>query len=288
MNTTFARECAPGRAFCRVGMCLALLFLFFFPPSGAVAASLFNCKERSATEADAWYRKINPLWQRVLQAEKESPGFTADGRHMTPGDALTWRNLLKAADSMPRMELIRLVNGYFNQWRPKADDVTWGQDEHWATLREFFAQRGGDCEDYAIAKYFALRYLNFNGDAMRIVVVRMQDEKGKFREQLHAVLAIYAKGTWFILDNNARPKDNIFPHTMYKGKMLPIFSINEKGAWLHATPTAKSDLAKPTGGIESDAVCPAFCLSGAASPCTPPCSAASLYASPVRPFVSAD
>lgn len=213
---------------------LAAVAFFLLQPSAARAASLFNYQERPAAATDAWYQKINPMWQRVLHAEKETPGFRADGKYMVPGDSLTWRNLLKAADDMPRMELIRLVNGYFNQWQPKDDAATWGQDEYWATPREFFTARGGDCEDYAIAKYFALRYLKFNTDAMRIVVVRVKDEKGEFREQLHAVLAIYAKDTWFILDNNARPKDNIFPHTMYGGRMVPVYSTNEKGAWLHA------------------------------------------------------
>ena len=219
----------------RTGLCLAVIFFLFVPPVPG-AAPLFNCKERPATERDAWFNKITPLWQRILQAEKEAPGFNADGRHMNPGDALTWRNLLAAAGDMPKMELIRLVNGYFNQWRPKDDNAAWGYEEHWATPREFFAKRGGDCEDYAIAKYFALRYLKFDPNTMRIVVVRVQDDDGKFREQLHAVLAIYAKNMWFILDNNARPKDNIFPHTMYGGKMLPLYSVNENNAWIHAAP----------------------------------------------------
>lgn len=226
------------------GICIAVIF-FFLLSAPAGAAPLFNHQERPATEADDWHRKIAPLWQRVLQEEKKTPGFRADGKYMVPGDSLTWRNLLKASGDMPRMELIRLVNGYFNQWQPKDDAATWGQDEYWTTPREFFSKRGGDCEDYAIAKYFALRYLKFNTDAMRVVVVRVKDEKGEFKEELHAVLAIYAKDTWFILDNNARPKDNIFPHTMYGGRMVPLYSTNEKGAWIHTPPEPKAKKPKP-------------------------------------------
>ncbi len=45
----------------------------------------------------------------------------------------------------------------------------------------------GDCADYAIAKFFALRYLGYSNEEMRIAVVY-----DRMRRIGHAVLAIYS------------------------------------------------------------------------------------------------
>lgn len=197
------------------------------------ATGVFNQPERPAVPADPWHNHIQPLWQRVLQAERENPGFTAGTGNFGPIDAPTWKNLVAYAKQAEDTEKFRMVNGYFNQWRPKNDADTWNTPEYWASPREFIAQRGGDCEDYAIAKYFALRFLGIPADRLRIVVIRSLDERGAACQNLHAVLAARSGATWFILDNNARPKNNIFPHTQYKGRFVPIYSVNEDGAWMH-------------------------------------------------------
>ena len=74
---------------------------------------------------------------------------------------------------------LRLVNRYINKRsyrrdrRSSAPSVTDGGEarltNHWATLLEFL-RRGGDCEDYATAKYFLLRELGFPADDMRVLV----------------------------------------------------------------------------------------------------------------------
>lgn len=61
---------------------------------------------------------------------------------------------LPEADSVPG--LLQL-NQFFNHRIVNADDLqTWGRADHWATPAEVLARGRGDCEDYAIAKYFAL------------------------------------------------------------------------------------------------------------------------------------
>lgn len=212
---------------------LAFIMTLVAQESYAAGPTLFNVTERAATAADPWSRKIGPLWRHVLESEKKRPGFTAKGEHMHPGDALVWRNIVAYAPKVSERELLRIINGSFNQWRPKNDGDTWNTPEYWASPREFFSKRGGDCEDYAIAKYYALRFLGMDVSRMRITVVRRKDEKGNWLPELHAVLAVRSGDLWFILDNNARPKDNIFPHTQYKGRFVPLYSMNENGAWIH-------------------------------------------------------
>lgn len=221
------------------------LYIFALPLFLALAASaayaggngVFGLPEQPAPLSHPIRNLFDPMWQRVVDAEKESPSFTAQGEHFNRVDANAWRNLAQQAKSKTEIETLQMVNGYFNQWLPKNDAVVWSTPEYWDTPREFMQHRGGDCEDYAIAKYYALRYLGIEARRLRIVIVRTRENSGRARVILHAVLAVYqpdGKGNgWFILDNNARPRDNIFPHTQYKGRFEPIYSMNEDGAWLH-------------------------------------------------------
>jgi predicted transglutaminase-like cysteine proteinase len=205
---------------------------------------LFQQAEQAARQGHPTNLAIQPLWQRVLKAEKTQPSFNAHGSNFNRIDAESWRNLVQYAKGMSEIAILHMVNGYFNQWIPKSDDLAWATPEYWDTPREFINNRGGDCEDYAIAKYFALRFLGFKEAQMRIIIVRLWDEKGKAFSQLHAVLGVYSKNTWFILDNNARPRDNIFPHTQYHGRFEALYSLNETGAWLHGAEITQSTIAR--------------------------------------------
>ena len=70
-----------------------------------------------------------------------------------------------------------------------------GVEDYWATPREFFA-KGGDCEDYALAKYAALRAAGFAQDDLRFLIVRLPHLQTD-----HAVLSVRHEGRWLILDN---------------------------------------------------------------------------------------
>jgi len=49
------------------------------------------------------------------------------------------------------------VNSFFNRLIVFADDATvWGQPDFWASPLETLDKGQGDCEDFAIAKYFTL------------------------------------------------------------------------------------------------------------------------------------
>lgn len=224
-------------ALCWVLLCAAPPLETGVAKAAGAGMKVFNQPERPATASDPWHAHIQPLWQRVLQAERAAPGFTARAENFGPVDSPTWKNLVAYVRQAPEMELFRSVNGYFNQWRPKNDADTWDTPEYWASPREFIAKRGGDCEDYAIAKYFALRFLGVDANRLRIVVIHARDERGVPAANLHAILAVRAGENWFILDNNARPKNNIFPHTQYKGRFEPLYSVNENSAWVHGGQT---------------------------------------------------
>jgi predicted transglutaminase-like cysteine proteinase len=81
--------------------------------------------------------------------------------------------------------------------RPVSDFAQYGQPDVWSSPLATLARGGGDCEDYAIAKYVALRLAGVAPDDLRIVV--MHDT---IHGEDHAVAAARLDGHWLTLDNN--------------------------------------------------------------------------------------
>ncbi len=80
--------------------------------------------------------------------------------------------------------------------RPVSDLAKFNATDVWTSPLTTFAAGTGDCEDYAIAKYVALRAAGMDAADLRIVIVR-----NKFLNQDHAVTAARVDGRWLILDN---------------------------------------------------------------------------------------
>jgi predicted transglutaminase-like cysteine proteinase len=56
--------------------------------------------------------------------------------------------------------------------RPMNDMAQWGVPDRWSAPLATLASGRGDCEDYAIAKYVALREAGVAEDSVRLVIVR--------------------------------------------------------------------------------------------------------------------
>ena len=87
------------------------------------------------------------------------------------------------------------INRNINKVRYVADIKNWGKGDYWATPEDFY-RRGGDCEDYAIAKYFKLLDAGYKPENMEIMALF----KRKTNEY-HAVLKVVENGKTYILDN---------------------------------------------------------------------------------------
>src|SRR5258708_13802085 len=79
---------------------------------------------------------------------------------------------------------------------PMSDLAQYGQVDVWSSPLATFATRAGDCEDYAIAKFVALRQAGIAPDDLRIVIMR-----DAIRGEDHAVAAARLDGHWLTLDN---------------------------------------------------------------------------------------
>jgi predicted transglutaminase-like cysteine proteinase len=94
------------------------------------------------------------------------------------------------------------------------------------TPLEFLAY-GGQCQDYAIAKYVALRQAGVPADQMRIVILR-----ATARGEDHAVLVVNVDGEAMMLDNL---RTGVVPANS-EASYRPYYSINESGWWQHKAP----------------------------------------------------
>jgi predicted transglutaminase-like cysteine proteinase len=101
--------------------------------------------------------------------------------------------------------------------KPANDWTQYGDVDYWASPLQTLGSQAGDCEDYAIVKYAALRELGVGADDLRVVIVR--DDK---RLTEHAVLAVRYERKWLILDNRTMAIFNTEDTRNYR----PLFVLN--------------------------------------------------------------
>jgi transglutaminase-like putative cysteine protease len=89
----------------------------------------------------------------------------------------------------------------------------------WSSPMATFASGRGDCEDYAIAKMFALRASGIAAEDLRFVVARTRGGDA------HAVLAVRNDSQWIILDNRSM----ILVEDTQAHDLSPLFALDAAG-----------------------------------------------------------
>lgn len=151
-------------------------------------------------------------------------------QHMGPGAVVRTQALVQEMQSVQgsdELDKIKAMNTFFNrQIQFRTDMETWGVVDYWASPMELLNRGQGDCEDYAIAKFFSLVAMNVSPAKMRMVYVRAQLGG---TVQAHMVLAYYPEPSAepLILDNlitEMRPASR-------RPDLAPVFSFNAEGLW---------------------------------------------------------
>jgi predicted transglutaminase-like cysteine proteinase len=162
---------------------------------------------------------------------------------------VAWQEMMQAAQSMSEQDKIRRVNEFFNRRIQFGEDQTvWGENDYWATPLEFMGRGIGDCEDFSISKYFALRSLGVPNERLRITYVKARIGGSRSDiTQAHMVLAYYENPTSepLILDNlitEVRPASR-------RNDLLPVFSFNSEGLWTGSGTSEKKDAASSTSKL---------------------------------------
>jgi len=156
--------------------------------------------------------------ERILKRAEEQYGPDARRR------LLDWQNLIQN-EGGNNLEKLEKVNRFMNKIPFISDAIHWHKDDYWATPVEFLASDGGDCEDFAIAKYFTLIKLGIAENQLTLTYV-----KALRLNQAHMVLTYYpAPGKEpLVLDNLI---ETIEPSSK-RTDLLPVYSFNGTGLWL--------------------------------------------------------
>ncbi|MFT7723555.1 MAG: transglutaminase-like cysteine peptidase [Roseateles sp.] len=135
--------------------------------------------------------------------------------------------LIERSGAHDEAQRLQEVNDFFNQRLAfREDAATWGVPDYWATPLEALERRAGDCEDYAIAKYFSLAASGLPAAKLRMVYVRARQQG---QSLAHMVLAYYAQpGAEPLILDNLRPE--VLPASQ-RPDLTPVFSFNTEGLW---------------------------------------------------------
>jgi predicted transglutaminase-like cysteine proteinase len=149
---------------------------------------------------------------RCTAAAKKFLGVIADGR---------------AHDGRARVGVInRDINLAI---RPTSDLAQWGVADRWSAPLATLASGRGDCEDYAIAKYVALREAGVAESDVRLIIVR-----DLARGIDHAVAAARVDDTWVVLDNRRM----VLTEDRAMERIVPLYAFDETGVKQFTTSVA--------------------------------------------------
>ncbi len=147
---------------------------------------------------------------------------------------LDYQKTILSYKHLSQEEQLKKVNLYLNQLLPQYDKVIQNKKDYWATPKEFLTYGFGDCEDYAIIKYFTLIKLGF--DEKKLFLTTVQD---RFNGSYHMVLSYFKKEnkaplildnlSFKILDLQRRDdlKANLFVNSTGVYKITDLFKLKE-------------------------------------------------------------
>lgn len=201
---------------------IAILFAFFisFPTH---AGSYFTVDASRSGDLSMF-----PKWNGMVSRyghQRTSPSAGCDIGKKSVCATKEWNDMLSAIRGKSLREQLVSVNSWANKHPYILDQVNWGMEDYWETPFEFIAL-SGDCEDYAIAKYYSLRALGLSNDKLRIIIVQDFNLGGI----IHAILGVYDGDELLVLDNQIKqvvPAMNIYHYR-------PIYGINEEEWWAYS------------------------------------------------------
>ena len=215
-----------------------------------LAAYSFDDSGRFADAAD--WPSFAAMLERHRATAADLAACRADAQDC-PGHLKRVRVVLERGATLTREQQLRLVNRFVNNRRyshdrPRRMEGAGGETRlksHWQTLGEFLA-RGGDCEDFALAKYFLLREFGIPAPDMRVVVA-LDQSVGEH----HALLVVRradadvrrtdadmrrndADGAWLIDTDNRI-------HQRKPASIRYVYAVNEEGVWDHQPNRTRSE-----------------------------------------------
>lgn len=169
--------------------------------------------------ADPFSANVNVDW---LQWENRQDLYLTDDSNSVRYER--WLSKLDGMEDMPLVRQAQIADSLVNKtvaWT--SDSANYKAKDYWAAGAKTILTGKGDCDDFAIAKFYALQYLGVPDSRLTILVVATDSVSKKLD---HAVLAVdtTADNNWtncLILDNRSK-KVKSFGRTGY----APLYAVN--------------------------------------------------------------
>jgi predicted transglutaminase-like cysteine proteinase len=192
------------------------------------------------------------LWDkwRKLSAELETEAqilarCQVDIKHCVNPAAQKYLALIEESRKLADRAKIDRINRAINAAvRYTSDQDQYGVPDQWTAPLATLTTGKGDCEDYAIAKYVALRDVGFSADDLRLVIVR-----DRVARQDHAVTSVRQNGHWLMLDN----RHEALLERKDAWHFTPLFALDHQGVKLFAAPYGTPPAAPPEVAAASPA-----------------------------------
>jgi predicted transglutaminase-like cysteine proteinase len=181
------------------------------------------------------YGQVLSKWNGLVAdigAERDILARCRDDAAPCPPAAQKFLAVIAAGRAHDGRSRIGTINRAINMAiRPMSDVAQWGVPDRWSAPLATLASGRGDCEDYAIAKYVALREAGLAENDVRLVIVR---ELASGED--HAVVAAHVDDKWIVLDNRrlALIEDSDMP------RVRPLFVFDRDGVKRFTPPTAEA------------------------------------------------
>lgn len=207
---------------------LALLAALVVVPAHVFAAGLFGLVEIKANQINSI-----PKWVDVLGRTEQIRGrLTAclkDESACANDSEERWRETVISLRDKSLKDQVDEVNWVINRSPYITDSELWGKSDYWATPKQFLAN-SGDCEDYAIMKYFTLRMLGVADARLRMAVVH-----DAVRDIPHAILVVDVDDDFLILDNLS---GEALSHR-WVSQYTPYYAVNATSRWVFVEPDGR-------------------------------------------------
>lgn len=205
------------------------ILIFFFTvlmPACANASSgllsYFDMRETSSPNIHPF-----PKWTGMMtrfSEQQKVPDSDCGKVRWHPCSILDWKKMLGKLKGRPIDMQLAAINDWSNAHPYVEDMVNWGVEDYWETPYEFM-EVDGDCEDYAISKYYSLRALGIPATRLRVIIVQDLNLGGI----IHAILGVYNDGQLLILDNQVSRVIPALKIYHYR----PVYGINENRWWAY-------------------------------------------------------
>ena len=166
-------------------------------------------------DSDVVARWIAAKWRDVLARIDSEEDTLAACRASLDACSPAARRLLQLVE-LGRQRAGRARLGEINRAvnlsiKATSDWSQYGVDDFWSAPLATIEKGAGDCEDYVILKYLALREAGVSPNDLRFLIVSYPR-----RRTIHAVLAVQLDEEWLLLDNLTMVMVNSLEATQYR------------------------------------------------------------------------